>query len=757
MLRLTLFAAMVVGAWFIAPTEQVAAESLPPTKVQQITAAGRVVDPTGKPLAGARIVLRELSSMRYSEDVYSDVDDILAETISDADGIFHFHDVPARPFRLAQGHTSPWDIVALADGYAMAWTHLQRTSTTEPIELKLAPARSISGQLTDPDGQPVADCRVELAGITSLHHSENVWRSNFGDPEQIELSRSRVGPSTKTDAAGRFELVNLPADRRLTLWLRQPRYLDGHVYVATTDAPQIDVATPSVENGKQVTVNTPVYLSGFKHQLKLGCQIHGRVIRADTQQPEPNAKVSLIAGNRAYFAKADANGEFALTAPPGAEYSLSTFSEEPGYLAVREPVELSSVDSKLEVTLALPRGETVRGQVADAEIGGGVPDVAVAYIPAGAQANVNWSPARPAKSDARGAFQIVVPPGPGELRIGGGIDRHPTHDVPDFWRWRAAGQLAEGLTTKIDVKAGQPLDDVRLTVTRGLTVRGQAVDTDGKPIALALVESVDRFARPENVRQTVTDESGHFKLAGFPPADELRLKLTDLVDRLRGTASVAADPSAGASRNVDLGRIELRGTATIVGTVLGDGKPLAGARVSLNVVTGRDGEFTHSSQDQVTTTDADGHFSLENVDSAKDSLVWISCDGFTDAGSNYLELNPGESRRLDAFQLKSRNSYVAGIVVDPDGKPVAGVTVSASQRDGGSISYGRNGPPQPTGPDGRFRIDDLPNVPLELLAYMRAPAGTNDRSIHFPARVHAEPGDSDVRILLDPKLQRPLP
>jgi len=147
MLRLTLFAAMVVGAWFIAPTEQVAAESLPPTKVQQITAAGRVVDPTGKPLAGARIVLRELSSMRYSEDVYSDVDDILAETISDADGIFQFHDVPARPFRRAQGNTSPWDIVALADGYAMAWTHLQRTCTTESIELKLAPARSISGPM----------------------------------------------------------------------------------------------------------------------------------------------------------------------------------------------------------------------------------------------------------------------------------------------------------------------------------------------------------------------------------------------------------------------------------------------------------------------------------------------------------------------------------------------------------------------------------------------------------------------------------
>jgi hypothetical protein len=48
-------------------------------------------------------------------------------------------------------------------------------------------------------------------------------------------------------------------------------------------------------------------------------------------------------------------------------------------------------------------------------------------------------------------------------------------------------------------------------------------------------------------------------------------------------------------------------------------------------------------------------------------------------------------------------------------------------------------------------------VPLELLAYISAPEATKDRRILFPARVKVEPNQTNIRIVLDPKLQRPLP
>ena len=120
-------------------------------------------------------------------------------------------------------------------------------------------------------------------------------------------------------------------------------------------------------------------------------------------------------------------------------------------------------------------------------------------------------------------------------------------------------------------------------------------------------------------------------------------------------------------------------------------------------------------------------------------------------------LASGQELEIPPIELKSRSAFVAGIVVDPDGKPVAGATVSAMERSGGSISFGRSGPPKPTDTDGRFRINDLPSIPLQLLAYIQDPNNRKGGRIHFPARVNAEPGQTDVRIVLDPKLQRPLP
>jgi hypothetical protein len=133
------------------------------------------------------------------------------------------------------------------------------------------------------------------------------------------------------------------------------------------------------------------------------------------------------------------------------------------------------------------------------------------------------------------------------------------------------------------------------------------------------------------------------------------------------------------------------------------------------------------------------------------------CEGYTDHGTLSFKVAAGEETKLPDIHVKSRGAFVAGVVVDPDGNPVPGVEVSAWERGAGaSVSYGRSGPPRPTDAEGRFRIDDLPNVPLKLMAQMRSP-NPKDLSVHFPAWANAEPGQTDARLVLDPKLQRPLP
>ena len=302
-----------------------------------------------------------------------------------------------------------------------------------------------------------------------------------------------------------------------------------------------------------------------------------------------------------------------------------------------------------------------------------------------------------------------------------------------------------------------------LKLGRGLVIRGTVVDERGKPVFAAEVRTTDRFGRPELAKKTVTDDQGRFELAGFPPHEEQPIEVSDPTTQMIGDAMVPADDNVAATRVVELPPIQLRGTGSVVGKVMGDGKPLAGVAVTLQRQSDppklegieiRPGQSWWTTA-QKTETDAEGRYEFDMVDAGKQLIVSVQPDGYTDANSRTQTVKAGETVEMPARALKSRSAFVAGIVVDPDGKPVAGVTVSASERNGGGIS--RRGLAPKTGPDGRFRLEELPSVPLELMAYISAPAGTKDHTIHFPARVNAEPNQSNVRIVLDPKLQRPLP
>jgi hypothetical protein len=114
---------------------------------------------------------------------------------------------------------------------------------------------------------------------------------------------------------------------------------------------------------------------------------------------------------------------------------------------------------------------------------------------------------------------------------------------------------------------------------------------------------------------------------------------------------------------------------------------------------------------------------------------------------------PGKTFEVDTYRMLKNDQSVSGMVVDPDGKPVAGAVVSAWIRSGSS-SIPRAFTERPTGKDGRFTISHVPNVPLKLDAYIRQPSDSKGGRIRFPANVDAEPGQKDVRILLDPKLVR---
>jgi beta-lactamase regulating signal transducer with metallopeptidase domain len=107
---------------------------------------------------------------------------------------------------------------------------------------------------------------------------------------------------------------------------------------------------------------------------------------------------------------------------------------------------------------------------------------------------------------------------------------------------------------------------------------------------------------------------------------------------------------------------------------------------------------------------------------------------------------------LEAFPLRELTESVAGIVVDPEGNPVEGASIRADLHSGPELLMAFAW--QPTGKDGRFAIDGLPNAPIPIMAFIEPPPGSKDRSTRFPAELTAKPGQKDLRIVLDPKLVR---
>ena len=79
---------------------------------------------------------------------------------------------------------------------------------------------------------------------------------------------------------------------------------------------------------------------------------------------------------------------------------------------------------------------------------------------------------------------------------------------------------------------------------------------------------------------------------------------------------------------------------------------------------------------------------------------------------------------LPDAHLLTRNQSLRGIVVNPDGKPVPGITVSASLASGEMLSRPQVGPPpwEETDEQGQFSLELLPDKPIKLMAYKANPA-----------------------------------
>lgn len=291
-------------------------------------------------------------------------------------------------------------------------------------------------------------------------------------------------------------------------------------------------------------------------------------------------------------------------------------------------------------------------------------------------------------------------------------------------------------------------------------LRGWVVDETEKGVAGAEVSvqggSSTGFFRAGPV---VTNEEGHFELTGSSKTGEYLLKVEHAKRQLASVSKITVRPQDSSANVVDLPPTRLQRMGTVTGRVYVDGHPRAGVEVSANIQMELDGE-TSRYHLQSTKSAADGRYSLLATAHQALSIGTSTRELKIDTPSEQTgprRLVPGGTLAMPALELTTLDSFIAGIVVDPNGNPLAGIEVTAYTVESAAALAWSGGNAPPTGADGRFRISGMPKATFRLMAFAPAPENATDRSIILPAQLFAESGDSEIRIVYDPKLKRKLP
>ncbi len=357
----------------------------------------------------------------------------------------------------------------------------------------------------------------------------------------------------------------------------------------------------------------------------------------------------------------------------------------------------------------------------------GATDVVVQLVPGGVLQGVVTSAGKPVVgAEVRTKNATTVTDAAGAFSVEGAVLPEESLLVT------ARGHVAHAQQVRMEAP-GTPTR-VAVELAGAALVRGVVRGSDGAPVAgaavrvskgggfnpAAFMELANRGSLRAPAPAARTDASGAFELDGIPPGDaKLRV---DARDRLPATVALEA-LRAGEQRAID--DIVLARQSTLTGHVYdAEGAPLAGAKVKVSLPApegfgamlsgmfgGNWATATSDASGAYTVTGFEGGVRTVRVESA------VCLDAETE-----LDI-PAERSLTHDFRLEPGHT-LDGVVLSPEGDPVAGAKV-AVKMPGGSAGnpmaamFGGLGEPDAsatTDEEGRFRMGGLEAGPYTVSA-----------------------------------------
>lgn len=443
------------------------------------------------------------------------------------------------------------------------------------------------GNVNVGQGSQYEEPPIRLDQGLRLHGTVTDTAGNLVPGAQLYMSPMSLGtdvpdgPDTLTCQSGddgKYEFKNV-ADGNYTLQIRA----DGYG--------RLTVQSLAMGNGEDMERD---------FQLEVAHMIAGRVMSRGN--PVERAVVRAYSmsrgGNQSRSeAKSNKEGEWEVQDIPAGTYTLLV--EAPGFKTKREQrIDTGNMGVMVELT-PLPR---VEGTVVDAASGQPLTRFKVRLRESVGPGNVPLPVEESrAKQDKEGKFALFAPK-PGNYVVEGTAESY-------------AGCFSDVFT----ITEGQTIEGVTVKMTTGGVLRGRVVDSNGKPVARAVVTSNDDdwtddpfmqslgeyYPTLATRREVRTDSDGAYEIKGLSPA----LYQVD-VQHAEYTRNIVKGLQVTEGETTAVEDVVLARGATVRGTVYEpSGKPLAGSVVQLtstDVVNGFPLQYEGK-------TDAKGNYEIRHV------------------------------------------------------------------------------------------------------------------------------------------------
>ncbi|HEY7154923.1 MAG TPA: carboxypeptidase-like regulatory domain-containing protein, partial [Gemmataceae bacterium] len=610
---------------------------------QTVEVSGRVLDPDGKPVRGAKLLFIYGSGKEYPHKVWA---------VSAAEGRFAFM-VPVK--EVDNGFSEkPWEhtsVVAAAEGYGFAAAQLGKPGAADLTLRLVKDDVPIRGRVLNLEGKPVAGVRVRIADMLSMPKKGDLtdWlaalkarKENPGTIDANYLTRlynpafDLLFPPVTTGADGRFEMKGIGRERIAHLRIEGPTIATQEVWVMTRASEKVRLPVQK-EYPKRQSVT--YHGTGFDLLATPSRPVVGVVRDKDTSKPL--AGVTVESGNafRSGFLRTttDKDGRYRLDGLPKGDgneiaatirYWLTDLPKDDGnkmaaatndlpYLAVIEKVGNPPGLGPVTVNFALKRGVWVKGRITDKTTGkplwAGVNYFCFTDNPNAKQitfgGNRNW---RSSRED--GSFQMPVLPGHGLIAVRAYHD----HYVMGVGADRIKGPRAQGSSdlfitsphlcysgnfhtlVEIDPKPGEESIPCDVTLDPGRTLKGTVFGPDGKPLTGARISGLkDMGYWEENAGSDFTAES-------LKPNKPRLLQFLYEGQKLSGYLVVRGDEKGPL-------RVQLQPWGTLTGRVVTPlGNPLTSVRVNCRAEVKHKGRTIPSAEVTV-FPGKDGRFRIEGL------------------------------------------------------------------------------------------------------------------------------------------------